>query len=245
MADIIRTYNLTKRFGEKIALNSLCISLEPNHIYGLIGPEGAGKTTLIRLLAGLYRPSEGSISLFGEKNPAGLSRARKRIGFLVEDPIAEERFSVRQNLEMQAMLSGRTSKAKLKALRHQLGLTERETGHRRYRDCAVWERKRYGLAAALIGEPELLILDEPMNGLDPEGCQLAVGLLKELNHEKGVTMLITASFPGELYGLATDYFLLNEGHLLRSMTASDLEQQLEAADPEELEELLQLRMEGR
>ena len=236
MVDIIRTYNLTKRFGEKIALNSLCISLEPNHIYGLIGPEGAGKTTLIRLLAGLYRPSEGSISLFGEKNPAGLNRARKRIGFLVEDPIAEERFSVRQNLEMQAMLSGRTSKAKLKELRHQLG----------FRDCSVWEQKRYGLAAALLGEPELLVLDEPLNGLDPEGCQLAAKLLMEMNRKNGVTMLISACFPRELFGFATDYLFLNEGRLMGSMSASELEQKLESASPEELElEFLQPRMEKR
>ena len=246
MGEILRTEGLTKRYDRVTALDGLSLSLASGRICGLIGPDGAGKTTLLRLLAGLCSPTEGSFSLFGERSAAGLSRVRRRVGFLIGEPVAEERFSLRENLRMQAILSGGTDKAQLKALRQRIGLTEREAGHRRYRDCAVWERKRYGLAAALLGGPELLILDEPMNGLDPEGCRLAAELLAELNREKGVTMLLTAAFPEELYGLATDYLFLDRGRLLGSMTASELEQKLEASGPEGLEkELLRLRAKER
>ncbi len=244
MSEILSTNCLTKRFGAKTALDGLSITLEEGHIYGLIGPDGAGKTTLLRLLAGLCFPTEGSFSLFGSRTAAQLRKARKRAGFLIETPIAAEYFSLRQNLELQALMTVQRDKTDLKELRRRLGLTEREVGHRRFGDCAVWERRRYGLAAALLGSPELLLLDEPLNGLDPEGIREARTLLRELNREKGVTMLIAASFPAELRGLATDYIFLDEGRLLRTLRADELEQ-MQAEDPEALaSELLRLREEG-
>lgn len=242
MAEVLRTRALTKRYGGKTALEGLDLSLESGRIYGLIGPEGAGKTTLLRLLAGLSFPTSGSISLFGETSPSRLAKARKRVGFLIDEPIAVEYFSLRQNLELQAPLTGRRDGTGLKELRRKLGLTERSMGHRRWRDCAAWERQRYGLAAALLGEPELLVLDDPLNGLDPEGLRAALELLGERNRDGGVTMLIASAFPGQLLGLATDYLFLDEGRLLGSMTAREAEQLAE--DPEKLaSELLRLREE--
>ncbi len=242
MAEVLRTRGLTKRYGGKTVLEGLDLSLESGHIYGLLGPEGAGKTTLLRLLAGLSFPTSGSFSLFGETFPSRLAKARKRVGFLIDEPIAAEQFSLRKNLELQAPLTGRRDEARLKELRRSLGLTERGVGHRRWRDCAAWERRRYGLAAALLGQPELLALDEPMNGLDPEGVRMARELLGELNRDRGVTMLITGVWPEELRGLATDYLFLDEGRLLRSVTA----QALEALDPDRLaSELLRLRETGK
>jgi ABC-2 type transport system ATP-binding protein len=244
MAEVLHTQGLTKIYKEIPALDSLSISLEEGHIYGLIGPDGAGKTTLLRLLAGLCFPTTGNFSLFGSQTAAQLRNARKRIGFLIETPIAVEYFSLRQNLELQALMTVRKDKEGLKELRRRLGLTERAVGHRRFKDCAVWERQRYGLAAALLGDPELLLLDEPLNGLDPEGIREARTLLGELNREKGVTMLIATPFPAELRGLATDYIFLDEGRLLRTLRAEELEQ-MQSEDPDQLaSELLRLREEG-
>ena len=241
MAEVLRTQALTKRYGEKTALKGLDLSLESGRIYALVGPEGAGKTTLLRLLAGLCLPTSGSLSLFGETSPSRLAKARKRVGFLVDGPIAVEYFSLRQNLELQAPLAGRRDETRLKELRRSLGLTERSVGHRRWRDCAAWERQRYGLAAALLGQPELLALDEPLNGLDPEGVRTARELLGELNRTGGVAMLITSAFPAELLGLATDFLFLDEGRLIASMTAGEVER-MQAEDPEKLmAALLRLR----
>ena len=241
MAEVLRTRALTKHYGARAALEGLDLSLEAGKVYALIGPEGAGKTTLLRLLAGLCFPTSGSFSLFGETAPSRLAGARKRVGFLVDAPIAVDGFSLRKNLELQAPMAGWGDGPRLKELRRRLGLTERGVGHRRWRDCAAWERQRYGLAAALLGKAELLVLDEPMNGLDPEGLRMARALLEERNRERGVTMLITCAFPQELLGLATEYLFLDEGRLLGSMTAREAEGLL-TEDPEGLAaRLLRLR----
>ena len=238
MGEILSVQGLTKRYGTKTVLDGLSFALEQGRVYGLIGPEGAGKTTLLRLLAGLCFPTAGSLSIFGSRTEAQLRRARKRVGFLIETPVAVEYFSLRQNLELQAPLAGRRDREGMKALRRTLGLTEREVGHRRFRDCAVWERQRYGLAAALLGDPELLVLDEPMNGLDPEGIRAAWELLEERNRTGGVTVLITSPQPEEVRGLATDYLFLGAGRLLAQMTAAELEERLETEGAEAFAALL-------
>ena len=237
MAEILRTRNLTKRYKHKTALDGLSISLEEGRVYGLIGCDGAGKTTLLRILAGLSEPTEGSVSLFGGETPGELCRARKRVGFLIDRPAAVEYFTIRKNLELQARLLGGVDGAKQKELRRRLELTERKVGRRRYDDCALWERQRYGIAAALLGEPELLVLDEPMNGLDPEGVRAARALLEERNRREGVTMLIASAQPEELRGLATDYLFLGEGRLLAKLTGEELEARLETEGPEAVEGL--------
>lgn len=238
MAEILNTRNLTKRYKLKTVLDGLTISLEEGRFYGLIGGDGAGKTTLLRILAGLSEPTSGSFSLFGGETPAALCRARKRVGFLVDRPVAVEYFSIRKNLEMQARLLGGVDREKQKVLRQRLGLTERKVGRRRCGDSALWERQRYGIAAALLGDPRLLVLDEPMNGLDPEGIRAARALLEERNRQEGVTVLLASSQPEELRGLATDYFFLGEGRLLAKMTAEELEERLETEGPEAFEALL-------
>ena len=243
MSEVLKTRGLTKSFGTENALEKLSLTLESGRIYGLIGPDGAGKTTMLRIMAGLWFPTEGSISIFGSKTARELRKARKRVGFLIDRPIAVDRFSLRTNLELQALLTGRADRKELKTLRRRLGLTERSVGHRRFGDCAVWERQRYGLASALLGSPELLVLDEPMNGLDPEGIRDIRALIGELNREKGVTVLIATPFPAELFGLATDYLFLDEGRLLGTATGPELEQ-MQKDEPERLvSELLRLREE--
>ena len=238
MAEVLTTHALTKRYKEKIALDGLSISVEEGHIYGLVGANGAGKTTLMRILAGLSEPTSGSFSLFGGETSAALCRARRRVGFLVDRPLAVEYFSIRKNLEMQARLLGGVDREKQKELCRKLELTERKVGRRCYSDCVLWERQRYGVAAALLGEPELLVLDEPMNGLDPEGIQAARELLEERNRSGGVTMLIATTQPEEVRGLATDYLFLCEGRLLAQMTAAELEEKLETEGAEAFASLL-------
>ncbi len=238
MAVVLATHALTKRFQQTAALDGLSITMEEGHIYGLVGPFGAGKTTLLRILAGLSEPTSGSFSLLGGETPAALCRARKRVGFLVDRPAAVEYFTIRKNLEMQARLLGGVDREKQKALRRKLELTERKVGRRRYDDCALWERQRYGVAAALLGDPELLVLDEPMNGLDPEGIRAAWELLEERNRTGGVTVLITSPQPEEVRGLATDYLFLGAGRLLAQMTAAALEERLETEGAEAFAALL-------
>ena len=237
MPPVLVTHDLTKRYRGKTALDGLSISLEEGHIYGLIGLNGAGKTTLMRMLAGLSEPTSGGFSLFGGESERELRSARRRIGFLVGEPIAVEDFSIRKNLELYARLTDGRDPAREKELRQRLGLTARGVGLRPYRSCTLWEKQRYGIAAALLGEPELLVLDEPMNGLDPDGAGEVLALLEE-RKEKGVCMLIASTQPEELPGLVTDYFFLREGRLAGQMQAHELKRLLENGSPEALETVL-------
>jgi ABC-2 type transport system ATP-binding protein len=237
MAVVLATHALTKRFQQTAALDGLSITMEEGHIYGLVGLNGAGKTTLLRILAGLSEPTSGSFSLLGGERERELRNARKRIGFLVGEPIAVESFSIRRNLELYARLTDCRDPAKEKELRQRLGLTARGVGLRPYKSCSVWEKQRYGIAAALLGDPALLVLDEPLNGLDPAGAGEALALLEE-RKEKGVCMLIASTQPEELPGLVTDYFFLREGRLAAQMQARELKRLLEKGGPEALETAL-------
>ncbi len=236
MAEVLRTRDLTKRYKGKTALDGLSVSLEEGHIYGLVGANGAGKTTLMRLLAGLSEPTAGSFSLFGGDTPAELCRARKRVGFLIESPIAYDSLSLRRNLTLQAALLGGPDRKQMGALRQELDITERKVGKRRYGSCSMGEKQRYGIAAALLGDPELLVLDEPANGLDPAGTRELRELLLRRNREKGTTMLISSHILEELHLLATDYLFLHEGKLLLSLTAEELDARLEKEGMERMEE---------
>ncbi len=243
MSEVLVTHDLTKRYRGKTALDGLSISLEEGHIYGLIGANGAGKTTLMRILAGLSEPTSGSFSLFGGRTPAELCRARRHVGFLIESPIAYDSLSLRRNLTLHAALLGRPDRMQIKALRQELDIPERKVGNRRYGSCSMGEKQRYGIAAALLGDPALLVLDEPANGLDPAGTRELRELLLRRNREKGVTMLISSHILEELHLLATDYLFLHEGKLLLSLTAGELDERMEREGAARVEELF-LRLTG-
>ena len=245
MSEVLTTQDLTKRYRGKTALDGLTITLEEGHIYGLIGANGAGKTTLMRILAGLSEPTSGSLSLFGGRTPAELCRARRRVGFLIESPIAYDSLSLRRNLTLHAALLGRPDRMQIKALRQELDITERKVGNRRYGSCSMGEKQRYGIAAALLGEPELLVLDEPTNGLDPAGTRELRELLLRRNREKGVTMLISSHILEGLHLLATDYLFLHEGKLLLSLTAGELDERMEREGAVRVEELFLRLMGGK
>ena len=236
MPPVLVTHDLTKRYRGKTALEKLNITLEEGHIYGLIGLNGAGKTTLMRLLAGLSEPTAGSFSLFGSRTEGENCRARRRVGFLIEKPIAYDNLSLRRNLILHASLLGRADREKLRILEAELGIPERTMGRRRYGSCSMGEKQRYGIAAALLGDPALLVLDEPVNGLDPAGTRELRELLLRRNREQGTTMLISSHILEELQLLATDYLFLHEGKLLLSLTAEELDSRLERENVLRLED---------
>ncbi len=235
MTVILEARGLSKRFGKKTVLEGLDLTLHSGRIYGLIGPNGAGKTTLLRLIGGLCLPSGGSLRLFGGESPEELRAARRRIGFLIEEAIASDGFSLRRNLRLQAVLAGRSAR-EAEDLEKRLDVTARKVGRGRYSLCSLGQKQRYAVAAALLGEPELLVLDEPMNGLDVEGHRDLRELLLSLHGERGVTMLISSHDLESLRLLATDYLFFAEGRLRQSLTAQELEQRLETEGMKKLED---------
>lgn len=202
---ILETMDLSKRYRKKMALDQVSLRLEAGHIYGLVGNNGSGKSTLLRIITGLSKPTSGGIKLFGCENKRELNNARKRLGALVEAPAYYADMTIGQNLYMQALLcENKVTKNDIISLRKKLGIDAREIGELRLSQCSMGQKQRYGIAAAVLGDPELLILDEPLNGLDPSGVRELREFLKLIN-QKGVTILISSHLLAELYKLATDY----------------------------------------
>ena len=219
-----RRINLKDRMEFKV-LDGADLTLESGHIYGLVGNNGAGKTTLMRLIAGLALPTGGSLSLFGAGSEKELFAARKRLGSLISQPAGYEDLSLWQNLVSQSILLPHVTRKDLSDLCSLVGL-ERSARRRSLRKASTGEKQRYGLAAALMGEPDLLLLDEPMNGLDPGGIADTRDLLLRLNRERGLTILISSHLLGELHRTATDYIFLHQGKVLETITAEELDRRI-------------------
>ncbi len=239
---VLETKDLTKVYKEKVidlrdrrinlkdrmefkALDGVDLALESGHIYGLVGNNGAGKTTLMRLIAGLALPTGGSLSLFGAGSEKELFAARQRLGSLISQPAGYEDLSLWQNLVSQSILLPHVTRKDLSDLCSLVGL-ERSARSRSLRKASTGEKQRYGLAAALMGEPDLLLLDEPMNGLDPGGTADTRDLLLRLNRERGLTILISSHLLGELHRAATDYIFLHKGKVLETITAEELDRRI-------------------
>ena len=219
-----RRINLKDRMEFKV-LDGADLTLESGHIYGLVGNNGAGKTTLMRLIAGLALPTGGSLSLFGAGSEKELFAARQRLGSLISQPAGYEDLSLWQNLVSQSILLPHVTRKDLSDLCSLVGL-ERSARRRSLRKASTGEKQRYGLAAALMGEPDLLLLDEPMNGLDPGGIADTRDLLLRLNRERGLTILISSHLLGELHRTATDYIFLHQGKVLETITAEELDRRI-------------------
>ena len=218
MEAIIETKNLTKKYGSKAAVNQVSICVNRGDIYGLIGKNGAGKTTLIKMLLGLTDPNSGSITLMGQEN---VCAARKRIGSLVEAPALYKKESAYENMKRFAILSGATEE-EIRELLDFVGLAD--TGKKKAGEFSLGMKQRLGIAIALLGKPELLILDEPINGLDPEGIKEIRDLILMLN-SKGVSFVISSHLLDELGKIATKYGVLSNGILVEELTAEDLAHQ--------------------
>ncbi|KAF0818170.1 Efflux ABC transporter, ATP-binding protein [Bacillus sp. ZZV12-4809] len=217
---VLRTNNLTKQYKNQLALNKVNLTINKGSIYGFIGQNGAGKSTLIRLVTGLAFPTTGKIELFGQSNKTELIEARRRIGTIIEGPTLYPHLNAADNLEAHRLLKGIPGKECIQKTLEIVGL--QDTGKKKAKNFSLGMKQRLGIGIALLGEPEFLILDEPINGLDPMGVVEIRELLKKLNQEYGITILISSHILSELHLLATHYGIIHKGELLEQLTASEL-----------------------
>lgn len=217
---ILSTKNLTKKYNSVSAVNNVNLEIRQGEIYGLVGKNGAGKTTLLRMLTGQAFATEGTISLFGEESGEKLNKGRRRIGAIIEAPSFYSYMSAEQNLEYYRIQRGIPGKNSVREALEEVGLTD--TGNKKYKSFSLGMKQRLGLALALMNKPELLLLDEPINGLDPFGIVEIRNLLIKLNHEKNITILISSHILSELSNLVTNYGFIDNGLLIKQISAEDL-----------------------
>lgn len=216
---VFRASGITKRYGGFTALDGLDMELRRGRIYGFIGENGAGKTTTMRIIAGLSRPTGGTISLLGASDERGLRSARAKTGFLIEAPAVYEGMTASQNLEIQCLLRGIDADPWVEETLSLVGL--RPNDRRSVKHYSLGMKQRLGLAIALLGDPEFLVLDEPINGLDPAGVREIRGLLETMNRERGTTILISSHILAELSHMATDYIFLHRGCVIDQFSGEE------------------------
>lgn len=216
---ILRTNSLTKKYKNDFALKDVNVTIRRGEIYGLIGQNGAGKTTMLRLITGLAFPTNGSIELF-ESNR--MIDAQKRMGAIIENPALFPNMTAYENLEVQRLQKGIPGKECIEKALDLVGL--KDTGRKKIKNFSLGMKQRLGLALALLSDPEFIILDEPTNGLDPMGIVELRELLKKLNREKGLTVLISSHILSELYQLATKFGIIHRGQLMEELTAQQLDE---------------------
>ena len=218
---VIQTTGLSKRYKRRWAVDHLDLAVEQGDIYGFIGQNGAGKSTTLKLLCGLARPTQGEALIFGK--PVRDSVARRRVGALIEQPGLYPDLSGRENLRLCAALLGLDSpERQVEEILRTVGLAPGEK--KPVRQYSMGMKQRLGLALALLGGPDLLLLDEPINGLDPEGIREMRELLLRLNRERGLTILVSSHILGELSKIATRYGIIQQGRMVEQITAAELGQ---------------------
>ena len=218
---VLSVEGLYKKYGKNLVVNNASFQLERGKIYGFIGQNGAGKTTIIRMLAGYARPNSGNISIFGDSSPKGLSDGRKKIGFIVENPSLYRNMNAYENIDIQKTLYGIKNDGLADELLTLVGLAN--VGKRKVKNFSLGMRQRLAIAMALVNNPEILVLDEPINGLDPMGIVEIRELLLKLNSERKITIIISSHILAELYQLATDYIIIHRGQILEKLTLSELD----------------------
>lgn len=219
---VFQAKDLCKEYNGNKALDNMNIEIRKGEIYGFIGENGAGKTTTIRMLTGLAKPTSGSMELFGKSNHKDLQQVRRNIGCIIESPAIYPDMTAVQNLEVQRIQRGIKDKKCIQEVLEIVDLTN--TGKRKSKDFSLGMRQRLGLAIALLGEPEFLILDEPTNGLDPMGIVEMRNLLKRLNQEKNKTILISSHILSELHQMATCFGIIHKGKMMEQLTAAELDE---------------------
>ena len=217
---VLKTYNITKKYGEQLAVDNVNMTIKKGDIYGFIGKNGAGKTTLIRLITGLIHKSGGEIELLGANEENELNKARTMVGSLIESPSLYTNMTARENLEVSRLVRNIPGKKCIDEVLELVGLKDVEK--KKVKNFSLGMRQRLGIANALMGNPKLLILDEPINGLDPMGIVEIRELLKKINKEKDMTILISSHILSELSELATTYGIISNGKLIEEITAKQL-----------------------
>ena len=222
---IIETKDITKKYGKYQVLNKLNIHVKENSIYGLIGKNGAGKTTLIRIICGLQDPTNGTYFINKIDNKAkDISLVRKKIGAIIERPSIYEEMNAKDNIICQMKLVGLTNYQDVSKFLDVVGLSN--VGNKKVRYYSLGMKQRLGIALALVNNPNILILDEPINGLDPEGIIEIRELILKLNKEKHITILISSHYLDELSKVATHYGFIDKGRIIEEISSEELNKKL-------------------
>lgn len=217
---ILATKSITKMYNHVSAVSDVSMEIKQGEIYGLVGKNGAGKTTLLRMFTGQAFATQGDIILFGQNTPEELNKGRKRIGAIIEAPSFYSYMTAEQNLEYYRIQRGIPGKNCVREALEEVGLAD--TGSKKYKSFSLGMKQRLGLALALMNRPELLLLDEPINGLDPFGIVEIRNLLIKLNQEKNITLLISSHILSELSNLVTSYGFIEKGKMIKQISAEDL-----------------------
>lgn len=222
MEYVLTTENLGKQYRHFKALGGLTMHVPKGAIYGFVGRNGAGKTTLIRLICGLQEPTAGSFTLYGVRNmDKGIAASRRRMGAVVETPSIYLDMTAEENLRQQYLVLGLPSFDEIPHLLKLVGLEN--TGKKKAKNFSLGMKQRLGIAIALAGDPDFLILDEPTNGLDPQGIIEMRELILRLNRERQITVLISSHILDELSRLATHYGIIDAGRMVKELSAQELE----------------------
>lgn len=218
---VLKTNALSKSYKDFKALNGLSMNVPKGAIYGFVGKNGAGKTTLIRLICGLQEPASGEYTLYGRKNTDGeIAKSRRRMGAVVESPSVYLDMTAEDNLKQQYLILGLPSFDGLADILKLVGLEH--TGKKKAKNFSLGMRQRLGIAIALVGDPDFLVLDEPANGLDPQGMVEMRELILKLNRERQITVLISSHMLDELSKFATHYGFIENGTIVKELSAEEL-----------------------
>lgn len=220
MDNILKINNLSKKYNHHKVLNNLNMTIKKGAIYGLVGRNGAGKTTLIRIITGLQSPSNGYYELFNiSSKTKKITEFRKDVGAIIERPSLIENMTAKENLIEQLKLVGIHQFNNVNNLLELVGLSN--ANKKQVKNFSLGMRQRLGIAVALCSNPKFIILDEPINGLDPEGIIDIRKLIQKLNKEQGITFLISSHYLDELSKIATDYGFINEGQIIKEISAKE------------------------
>lgn len=218
---ILETRALTKQYGGLRAVDNVNMTIRAGEVYGFIGQNGAGKTTMIRLITSLISPTSGEIALFGSSDLAGLSRGRGRIGCIIEAPAFFPKMTATQNLEYYRIQRGIPDKDAVIRVLNTVKLAD--AGKKKYQEFSLGMKQRLGLALAIMGDPDFLILDEPINGLDPMGIIEFRSLMNDLRQNQGMTVLISSHILSELTQVATTFGIIHKGKIVKEFTREQME----------------------
>ncbi|MUG45827.1 ABC transporter ATP-binding protein [Paenibacillus woosongensis] len=217
---IFEAKGLTKKYGSSFALQNLNMTVRSREIYGFVGENGAGKTTLMRIIGGLVQPTCGEMSLFGECDKNRLNLVRRQIGCLIESPALYPNLNAKENLTFYCRIYGVKDESRISDVLQAVSLSD--VGNKNISNYSLGMRQRLGLAIALLNKPKFLVLDEPINGLDPTGIIEIRKTLEYLAYEKGVSILISSHILSELQLLATKFGFIHKGRLIREISADEL-----------------------
>ena len=220
MQTVLEVKQVTKQYGQQYALDHVSLSIQKGDIYGLIGKNGAGKTTLLKTISRLIHANSGTVSVLGSQNQQEWTKALGYTGSVIESPVAHAHMSAYENLRYYCTDRGIPNADKvIKETLQYVGLTD--TGKKKFRNFSLGMKQRLGIAIAILGRPDLLILDEPINGLDPVGIQEFREMVKRLNQELGITIIISSHILSELYLVATRFGFINQGHFIGELSKEE------------------------